>query len=170
GAGAGPVDRAEQPVLGRGAFDRDLPGVGGWRPDEKVPASAISYRAPGRAWAARVPGRGLGARRGKPGEAPAGRVRRSVGRAGGDRAGGGTELAGRGGAGSPAAGRARPRREAGLVDELERHVPGQQLAPVEADPSSACETRAVEVIEARVEHGAPAGTRGLEGRDRVCPE
>ena len=67
------------------------------------------------------------------------------------------ELAGRSGARSPTARRARAGGEAGLVDELQGGVARQQLAAVEADPAAAGEAGAVEVVEARVEHGPARG-------------
>src|SRR5438045_836523 len=67
----------------------------------------------------------------------------------------GAELAGAG-AVSAAAGGARARREAGLVDELERHVPGQERPAVEADAPAARKTGSVEVVKAGIEDG-PGG-------------
>src|SRR5439155_23891516 len=80
------------------------------------------------------------------------------------------ELARGGGAAGPSADGAGAGREPGLVDELDRHVAGQQLTPVEADPSASRKARAVEVVETGVQDRAAAAARGLERGDPVRPE
>jgi len=62
-------------------------------------------------------------------------------------------------------------REARLVDELKGDIAGEQRAAIQADPAAARETRAVEVVEARVQDRAPRHrARRLEGRDGVGPK
>src|ERR1700676_4086802 len=134
GARTGPVERTQQPVLGVGALDRDLPGAA--RPDQHVHARAIAVGAPARAGAARVTGGSLAAGRREVGEGGIGHGARS-------------ELAGAAAGGGAASHGAVAGREARLVDELESHGLGQKRASIQADAAAGVSgsVPSVEVVE-----------------------